>query len=52
MHDSFSKLLLNFPISTLGWTDTLNDAIGFKVGKVLFNSFSGNSNLFGKSSCT
>ena len=35
-------MLLNFPISTLGWTDTLYDAIGFKVGKVLFNSFSGN----------
>lgn len=33
------RCLLHAPITTLSRADTLNDAIGFKAGMVLFNSF-------------
>lgn len=33
------NLLPNFPISALDLTDTLNDAIGFEVGKMPLYGF-------------
>lgn len=42
------EALFYFPVAAFGWTDALDDAIGFEVGEMLFYRFGRYANLFGK----